>query len=274
MIVDGVSIGRSASLPSLSLVTTNARNHESSDIPQTAKSVTFIPLSPRSSRTLERHHAEQEAVKQVSKEASSDGDNSHVSTFRAADSEGYFTNLVTNDMDAEDFGTGGGVIEVLPDRFDSQGQPLDQGERSMNPLVHTRRGEFQYRSPRGSDGLQMQGQWGGVGTDPEAVERVVRNVTGVLEGRGSWLALLGSVLGGGLLQNLRGQDAIYGGKEGKRREVRERRSWGLDENGRRRSMSDYNRGDVAGDYFYDGEKRRNMKYMTRGGKRREWNDRG
>lgn len=279
MFVDGVNAGRSASLPSLSLVTTNVRDHESSDVPQTAKSVTFIPLSPRSSKTLKRHHAEQEAAKLASKEASSDGDNNHASISCAADSEDYFTNLVQalipsrlNDKDAEDSGTDEEVIEVLPDRFDSQGQPLDRAGRSTRPQVHTQRGEFEYRSPRGPDGLQMQGQWGVAGTDPEAVERIVRNVTGVLEGRGSWLGLLSSVLGGGLLQGIGGQGAIDEGEEGgRRRETRKRRGRGPDENRRRKSMSDHDRDDVDDDYFYDEDRRR--KRMARGGKRREWDDR-
>jgi hypothetical protein len=56
----------------------------------------------------------------------------------------------------------------------------------------------------------MRGSWGVAGTDAEAVERIVQNVTGVLEGRGSWMGLLGGFLNGSLLQ---GAD-IGGGGEG------------------------------------------------------------
>lgn len=109
-----------------------------------------------------------------------------------------------SDEDEED------VIELLPDRFDAQGRPLDS---SSTPRAgagghwHTRRGDFAYRSPRGgADGFNMHGQWGISGTDAEAVERIVRNVTGVLEGRGSWMGLIGGLLSGSLLQGLPGDD--------------------------------------------------------------------
>ncbi|SPQ20898.1 52c4614b-276f-4d64-a7be-c08f166d872e [Thermothielavioides terrestris] len=189
------------------------------ETPRTSKSVTFIPLSPKSSATLRRHREEQ-ATKS---EAEADGSDSEdhragpdtprrrrnsdpssdrplLSTRRARDS------APETDDSEED------VIEMLPDRFDSHGRPLggSAAASSRGPRLHSRRGDFEYRNPRGAGGLNMRGSWGVAGTDAEAVERIVQNVTGVLEGRGSWMGLLGGFLNGSLLQ---GAD-IGGGGEG------------------------------------------------------------
>jgi hypothetical protein len=45
----------------------------------------------------------------------------------------------------------------------------------------------------------MRGEWGVAGTDAETVERIVNQVTGVLEGRGSWMGLISGILSGSLL---------------------------------------------------------------------------
>lgn len=92
-------------------------------------------------------------------------------------------------------------IEVLPDRFDSQGQPLDGYPRRRGDGGWTERhGDFAYRSPR-PGGAQVRGSWGVAGTDPEHVERMMRDVSGVLAGEmprgmGGWLGLAGRLLGG------------------------------------------------------------------------------
>lgn len=108
------------------------------------------------------------------------------------------------------------VVEYLPDRFDSRGRPLDGSGlsrgHSLPPGMHSRRGDFEYRSPRGPDGLHMRGQWGVMGTDSEAVERIVKNVTGVLEGKQSWLGLVGGLLSGNLLKGIGDEDQDRGGR--------------------------------------------------------------
>ena len=157
--------------PSLALVTTN--NPPTEAEPQTAKSVTFIPLSPRSRKTLKRHREEKEA----------------------SEGEGYF------DRDKEDEDED---VEELPERFGEDGTPLGGTVGSRSDRMHSRHGEF--------IGPGMVGQWGVSGTDQEAIERIVRNVTGVLEGRGSWLGLLGGILSGNLLQGL-GEDEDSGRPE-------------------------------------------------------------
>lgn len=110
------------------------------------------------------------------------------------------------------------MIEVLPDRFDSQGKPLDARGRRI-PQWTSRQGDFEYRSPKGQQGWNARGQWAVAGTDGEAVEKIVEDLQGVLAGRrSSWLGLARDILGGGLLQQggaSEGNDG--GGGEGRRR---------------------------------------------------------
>ena len=46
----------------------------------------------------------------------------------------------------------------------------------------------------------MRGAWQVGGTEAEAVERLARTMTDVIDGRQSWLQLIGGVIGGGLLK--------------------------------------------------------------------------
>ena len=149
---------------------------------------------------------------------------------------------------------------MLPDRFDAQGRPLDGSGTGAAPRLHSRRGDFEYRSPRGPGAFNMRGEWGVAGTDSEAVERIVRNVTGILEGRGSWLGLLGTILGGGLLEGGGASDETEGQE---RRSTKRREAEGR----RRRSTGWHDRYDVDEDYFYDDERKRRR--MVRAGRRRE-----
>lgn len=94
-------------------------------------------------------------------------------------------------------------IEVLPDRFDDQGRPLNESDsRRGDDGWTTRRGDFAYRSPR-PGGTQVRGTWGVAGTDPDQVEKMVRDVSGMLagdvpRGMGGWLGLAGRLLGSAL----------------------------------------------------------------------------
>lgn len=101
-------------------------------------------------------------------------------------------------------------VEVLPDRFDDEGRLLNGRRRSGggsgggDGQWTQRKGDFEYRSPK-PGGTQVKGTWGVAGTDPEQVERMVRDVSGLLagagEGRGGmggWLGLAGRLLGGAL----------------------------------------------------------------------------
>ncbi|KAK4140624.1 uncharacterized protein C8A04DRAFT_14797 [Dichotomopilus funicola] len=181
---------------------------EPPDTPRTAKSVVFIPLSPKSSATLRRHHEEQ-----TSKSETEDATSASESDYNR-DPRGKKRAAASHDD--ED------TVEVLPDRFDSQGRPLDGSARSSSASGwHSRRGDFEYRSPRGPGGMNMRGEWGVAAPDAAAVERIVRDVTGVLEGRGSWIGLIGGILSGSLLQG--GEEGGHGSeREGSRDRDRDR----------------------------------------------------
>lgn len=112
-------------------------------------------------------------------------------------------------------------IEVLPDRFDTQGRPLGAGGPSRRSRGWTeRRGDFEYRSPR-PGGTQVRGMYGVAGTDPEHVERMMRDVSGVLagempKGMGGWLGLAGKLLGGVVAPGALGGEEEEEGEDGHR----------------------------------------------------------
>ena len=90
-------------------------------------------------------------------------------------------------------------VEDIPDRFDRHGQPLDPRDRLRHSTggggaMTTRSGQFE-RRPQHDGDWAIQGAWQVGSTDHEAVDRLVRNVTGALEGRGGWMSVLGDVLG-------------------------------------------------------------------------------
>lgn len=232
--------------------------------------VKFIPLSPQSSRTLLRHREESAKPSSRNKDEQEpeDGDlnredaqlipchssridqspprvrrrrNTDPSSNRPLISHRQQRARASGeDSDEED------TIEYLPDRFDSQGRPLDGSARGHSlPRMHSRRGDFEYHSPKGPGGLHMRGHWGVMGTDSEAVERIVENVTGVLEGKQSWLGLVGGLLSGSLLK-------------------------GIESGGRERGRIDDRRGAVSDDEEYHRRrdrkgKERDDKYRRRGG---------
>lgn len=194
-------------------------------------------------------------------------------------------------------------IEVLPDRFDSQGRPLDRRRPADTSGEWTERhGDFAYRSPR-PGGPQVQGSWGVAGTDPEHVERMVRDVSGVLAGEvprgvGGWLGLAGRLLGGVMapppgagevededVNDQRGGDHRRRGDGGYLRGAREERrvvGYGdggsensRDERGKgRRRLDDHGYGDDEEGNVYDDEDREDAKRRRRRRRRRreadEW----
>jgi hypothetical protein len=89
-------------------------------------------------------------------------------------------------------------VEYLPNRFDAYGRPLDR-RSSSHGAWSTRSGQFERRAQRPGD-WDVRGAWQVGGTDPEVLERMVRGVTGALEGRKGWMGLIGDVLGSGLLE--------------------------------------------------------------------------
>jgi hypothetical protein len=199
-----------------------------SDASPPTKSVTFIPLSPQSSRTLLAHRQGTQAERDDKE--TDDNKNPPSSPFppltsshaddpvddQAAPRHARNISRRLSDPSANrppnsrrrprgdaspDSNPDEDDIEVLPDRFDASGRPFDTGGATGRGRgLHSRHGDFEYRSPRRANGWNTRGQWAVSGTDGEAVERIVQGMTGALEGRGSWLGLLGGLLSGSLLE--------------------------------------------------------------------------
>ncbi|KAG6001076.1 hypothetical protein E4U43_001422 [Claviceps pusilla] len=192
--------------------------------PMASKSVTFIPLSPKSSRTMERHRREHvEALeederrpsdelgvwdKKHDKHASDDGEvgaDFHRRCRRSSDPTSSRLLVQRNTHSRGDSASNSGAEEVeeLPDRFDYLGRPLDGRTRSQDRWT-TRRGTFHRRHQR-PGGWNVEGAWQVSGTDGEAVEGLVKNVVKALDGHKSWMGVLGDVLGSGLLVGMSDQ---------------------------------------------------------------------
>ncbi|KFA77253.1 hypothetical protein S40288_01300 [Stachybotrys chartarum IBT 40288] len=175
-----------------------------------SKSVVFIPLSPKSSMTMERHKRQQaasEAGPSKLKESSEQEEveeaealagtrprprrrrSSDPSSDRPLVRRSGTRNHESGVSDEEE-------VEVLPDRFDPNGAPVDgrTGQRKWT----SRSGDF-VRRPQHDGDWDVRGAWQVGGTEAETVERLAKTVTGVLEGRNTWMQLLGGVMSGGLL---------------------------------------------------------------------------
>lgn len=200
---------------------------DSSDEGQPAKSVVFGPLSPKSSMTMKRHRAEAKAKEEKERKEQEEHDMLQGlvpakprpkpdAALSLSDDESYFTRRRRH---WDDDSSSDEPVEVLPDRFDKDGRPLN--ERSTRKRGWTsRKGDFEYK-PKRRDDWDIKGAWQVAGTDGEAVDQIVRGVTGALEGKGGWLGILGNVLGG--LQQLEPREAIDEGHHGERRRRRRHR---------------------------------------------------
>lgn len=199
---------------------------DSSDDEHPAKSVNFGPLSPKSSMTMKRHRAEAKAKEEKERQEQeahdmlqglviSDKPRSKPRDYwqSLSDDESYFSRRRRHRGDDS---SSDEAVEVLPDRFDKHGKPLDRRSRSRDWT--SRSGEFE-RKPKHKDDWDIKGAWQVGGTDNEAVEQIVRGVTGALEGKGGWLGILGNVLGG--LHQPEEREAIDDG-HGRRRRRRHR----------------------------------------------------
>ncbi|KLO94587.1 uncharacterized protein Y057_8723 [Fusarium fujikuroi] len=192
---------------------------DSSDEGQPAKSVVFGPLSPKSSMTMRRHREETAAKEEKERQEQEAHDILHglvharprsKSTPPAMEMDDYFGRRRRHQ---DDDSSSDESIEELPDRFDRQGRPLD-GRSSRRRGWTRRQGDFQYK-PRHRDDWDIKGAWQVAGTDSQAVDQLVRGVTGALEGKSGWLGLIGNILGG--LQEPEQRDAIEDGDHERRR---------------------------------------------------------
>jgi hypothetical protein len=176
--------------------------------PSTHKNVGFTPLSPQSSRTLARHHLEQDeyASDENDRPARREPEAAPPNVERVVAVRPRPRHRRSSDPSSDrplvrrprgnrsPVSESESDVEILPDRFDSHGRPLDRSSRRARRWT-SRRGDFEYR-PRHEGDWNVRGTWGVAGTDNEAVERIVHDVEGVLEGRGSWIRLLRDVFAG------------------------------------------------------------------------------
>ncbi|PNY26743.1 Uncharacterized protein TCAP_03317 [Tolypocladium capitatum] len=190
--------------------------------PTASKSVSFIPLSPKSSQTMEMHRRKQAAATEgEDPQPGGEHDEALVrpvfhrrrSSDPSADRPVRRRDAGNSDSDEN--------VESLPDRFDSEGQPLD-GRSASHHRWATRRGTFE-RPPRRPGDWDVRGAWQVSGTEGEAVDRLVRNVTGALEGQRSWMSVIGDVIGGGLLPPGDGQGDGHANDDGRAHEDDDRR---------------------------------------------------
>ncbi|KAK0387456.1 hypothetical protein NLU13_5768 [Sarocladium strictum] len=195
-----------------------------------SKSVTFIPLSPKSSQTMQRHlrsqievtesevgsEEEETAPKEEERRAASVA-RPRIHRRRSSDPtadrplvirqrRGHAVSASESDEDVED----------LPDRFDDDGRPIDGRRHSDSSRWTSRRGEFQ-RKPRRPGDWDVRGAWQVAGTDGIQVDRLARSFTEALEGRRSWMGVIGEALGGGLLGQPEERRSLRDEEEGRRR---------------------------------------------------------
>lgn len=189
--------------------------------PRTPSHVQWVPLSPQSSQTLLRHRATK-SRENVDDEGGVEDDNDSAIVpvrrrfrKRRRNSDPSANRPVVgrhrNELPESDRSdsASGDEVEVLPDRFDTTGRPIDPNAPSSSKNARARggwterHGDFEYRSPR-PGGTQARGMWSVGGTDPDQVERMMQDVTGIIgdgppKGVGGWLGLAGRLIGSGIL---------------------------------------------------------------------------
>lgn len=193
----------------------------------------FIPLSPKSSQTMNRHLRSQ--IEVTESEVGSEGEERapEEEQGRIAAGRPQLHRRRSSDPTANrpvvrrqrhgrsaSRSDSEGDVEELPDRFDSHGIPLDGRPASGQPPWTSRSGEFQRRPRRHSD-WGVKGAWHVSGTDGIQVDRLARSVTEALDGRKSWLGVIGEALGGGgLLAQPEEKRGLRDEEEGGRRRRR------------------------------------------------------
>ncbi|KAI1128843.1 hypothetical protein F5Y10DRAFT_264729 [Nemania abortiva] len=166
--------------------------------------VHFGVLSPKSSRTLQRHHEETKetppgAVNDENSIRHQDVRQSrdlHPRTRSSSDSPSFHRALSRRDHGSRGVSPNSlddGDVVSLPDRFDSSGRPLDPRDRTLR-RSRSSYGEFEYR-PQYPGDLSMRGQWVAfpAGGD-EGVARLTQTVGELLQGHQGFLGSLGHVL--------------------------------------------------------------------------------
>jgi hypothetical protein len=184
-------------------------------------------MSPKSEMTMKLHRAKAKAKEEKEKQEQKAHDmlqglvpvkprSKSLDTVSLSDDESYFSRRRRH---RDDDSSSDEPVEVLPDRFDKHGKPLN-GRSAKDRGWTSRRGDFEYK-PKRRDDWDIKGAWQVAGTDGEAVEQIVRGVTGALEGKSGWLGILGNVLGG--LQQPEQREVIDDGRQDERRRRRRHR---------------------------------------------------
>lgn len=208
--------GAPVSNPGIDRVKDESEGTEASARGLRSKSVTFIPLSPESSRTMERHkhdHIAAMRAEEAGEGQEEEGPAPEGDYFSYGADEDYDHSLARHRRASDPSSDRAPIrrpnpqddIEDLPNRFDADGRPLDGQSASNRRAWTTRSGEFA-RRPRREGDWEARGAWQVGGTDPEAVQRLVNGVTSALEGRQGLLRFIGDIFtgGAGLLGDGRG----------------------------------------------------------------------
>lgn len=140
---------------------------------------------------MERHKRGQEAAQNRGEneeiESSDEDDGRFEHGPRSSGGSSHHRSL--SDSDSED-------VEELPKRFNRQGESLD-GQQVKQKRWTSRSGQFE-RQPTKPGDWSMKGAWHIGGTNEAAVEKLTKDFTDALDGRKSWMNVVGEVLNGSL----------------------------------------------------------------------------
>lgn len=196
------------------------------------KSVTWGPLSPKSSFTLERHRqVHEQQLEESTTDSVEEGfeppvlSEAQLAALRPVPLRRRSSDPTPNRPIARRGRTSevDHDVEDLPDRFDDHGRPLDgRGLTSRGPRYQS--GSFEYR-PRNDDQgkWNVNGSWAATGTDNEVVHRLMGDVEGLVSGRKNWGDVLQDLVKG--LQSGGGDDVLDDRQRRSRRHTKRR---GLD----------------------------------------------
>ncbi|KAI0528179.1 hypothetical protein F5B22DRAFT_641153 [Xylaria bambusicola] len=189
---------RSSSSSSSSSSASSVAGHK-----RTAPKVHFRPLSPESSRVLQKHH---KTIRETTSDVADDADRSRhqdskddpppskrsssdpSSSRLALDHRDRRARNVSSDSSDDD-----DVVD-LPERFDSSGRPLDPRNRSLRQSRRPSYGSFEYRPQHPGD-LHMRGNWATLPSNEHLdAAQLAQTIGGLLQGQGGFLGTLGHLI--------------------------------------------------------------------------------
>ncbi|KAI1750859.1 hypothetical protein F4782DRAFT_548421 [Xylaria castorea] len=190
---------------------TSSSTSSSTEMNRTTPKVHFRPLSPESSRTMERHR---EKTNEIPSHVTDDENNPrHPQDSRRSkdpsprtrsSSESASNSLALTHRDRRLRGVsptssddGDGIVNI-PDRFDSSGRPLDSRDRPSLRRSRSSYGEFEYHPQHPGD-LSLRGARAALPAsgDPDMAQ-LVQTIGGLLQNQRGFLGTLGHLLQDGL----------------------------------------------------------------------------